>query len=274
MPTNINGLINTIQLVLDHNCKELNVTKADIKNKLRGMFLLDFHIFITNKDEFRKRSGYWVPILTKIMNVYRIYMEDILESYGCGYIKTFKEYDIEYTVKKLLNIKIDSEINDIDRAFAYDHDRVIKYVSGDDMSPFFNIYYAIASDELDKYIPRVYGYRMDRLPSVHNRSNVDMVIPYPIKRCLETIWKNTEFKVKDYLNEVMWEYFDEQAIDNFRRYLNNHVGKMPHYGILCNNSNSINILYNYQYTTAGHFSNLTYCKERFKDFIQQCYKCH
>lgn len=274
LPTNINGLINTLWLVLDHNCKDLGVSKDDIKNKLRGLFLLDFHVFITNKSAIKERRGYWITILTRIMNVYRIYLEDLLESYGCNYIKTFKNTDIDYSMKKLVGIKIEGEVPDIDRAFVYDHDYIMDYVSNGEQTPFFNVYCAIAADALEMYIPRVYGYRMDKLSSVYNRANVNMVLPYPIKKCLETIWRNKELDVKQYLHDIMWEFFDEESIDNFRRYLNNHIGKMPHYGILCNNNENNNILYNDQYTTAGHFSNLTYCLNHVKDFIQACYSCH
>lgn len=273
LPTNINGLINTLWALLDHNCKDQGVTKADIKNKLRGMFLLDFHVFIRNRDLIREKSGYWVGIIARIMNVYRLYLEDLLEEYGCDYIKTFEYADIDYSMRKLAGIKITQSIPKIERAFIYDHEYIMDYVSNGEQSPFFNIYCAIAADALEMYIPRVYGYRMDKLSSVYNRANVNMVLPYPIKKCLETIWKNKELDAKQYLHDIMWEFFDEHCIESFIRYLKNHIGKKPRYGILCNDENN-NILYNDQYTTAGPFSNLTYCKEHVKDFIYACYSCH
>lgn len=270
----MNGLINTLWLVLDRNCKDQGVTRAQVKDKLRGMFLLDYHVFIRNRQAMREHSGYWVPLLTRIMNIYRLYLEDLLDSYGCGYIRTFKEHDIGYTVKKLLGIKIHGEIPDFEKAFLYDHDRVMKYVSGEVVSPSFDIYCAIATEQLDKYVPRVYGYKMTPLTSVYNRANVNMVLPYPIKKCLETIWRAKDLVVGEYLREAMWEYFDEECIENFRRYLYNHIGKTPSNGILCNDSYN-NSLYNiFQYTTAGGYTNLEYCKERFREFINDCYSCH
>lgn len=238
------------------------------------MFLLDFHVFITNKSAIKERRGYWITVLTRIMNIYRIYLEDLLESYGCDYIKTFKNTDIEYSMKKLLGIKIEGEVPDIDRAFVYDHDYIMDYVSNGEQTPFFNVYYAIAADALEMYIPRVYGYQMTPLSSVYNKANVNMVLPYTIKKCLETIWRNKELDVKQYLHDIMWEFFDEYCIESFTRYLKNHIGKKPRVGILCNNDENNNILYNDQYTNAGPFSNLTYCLNHVKDFIQTCYACH
>ena len=274
LPTNVNGLINTLWLILDHNCKNQGVTKAQIKDRLRGMFLLDYHVFIRNKQVILDHKGYWIPLLTRIMNIYRLYLEDLLDSYGCGYIRTFKEHDIEYTVMKLLGIKIKGKIPEFDRAFLYDHDKVMRYVSGGDQTPFFDVYCAIATDELDKYIPRVYGYQMTPLTSVYNRANMNMVVPYHIRKCLETIWRTKGLDVGEYLRDAMWEYFDEKCIDNFRRYLNNHIGKIPRVGILCNVCYDSTLYNNYQYTNAGYYSNLEYCKERFKEFIKDCYCCH
>ena len=99
-------------------------------------------------------------------------------------------------MKKLVGIKIEGEVPDIDRALAYDHDYIMDYVSNGEQTPFFNLYCAIAADELEMYIPRVYGYQMTPLSSVYNRANVNMVLPYPIKKCLETRWRNKEIDAK------------------------------------------------------------------------------
>ena len=271
MPTNINGLINTIGLILRHYNKDTSISIDDIKNKSRELFLLDFHVFCrTGNETFKKHKGYWIKRMTRIMNIYRLYIEDIVNMFGIDGIQTF-ESDIEYTIQKIFGIKINVEVPEVFRERIYDHDYVTKYVTGGEDDMFFDIRCAIAADEIDKYIPRVYGCRLQKFDSVCNRAGVNLVLPIKVKECLEAIWTADKDNAKQFLHDTMWIYFDDSAIENLVRYMYNR--RTPRYGILSNNNYNNNILNMDQYTTVRGTKNLDYCKHYFNEFIEECYAC-
>ena len=272
MPTNVNSLINTVGLVLRHYDKNTSVTIDDIKNKSREMFLLDYHVFYMSYIEsFKKHKGYWIKRLSRIMNVYRLYLEDMTRMFGCDGIKTFED-DIEYTINKIFGVKIKISLPEVKHERMYDHDYITKYVTEGENDVCFDIYCAIAADELDKYIPRVYGTRMQKFTSVENRAGVNLVLPFTAKKCLELLWLNDKNDTKKLLHDIMWLYFDDNSIENLINYLYNHVKGTPRYGILCNNKDQYNILNNDQYTTVGGISNLEYCKYYLTEFMK-IYAC-
>lgn len=271
MPTNINGLINTIGLILRHYNKDTSISIDDIKNKSRELFLLDFHVFCrTGNETFKKHKGYWIKRMTRIMNIYRLYIEDMVNIFGIDGIQTF-ESDIEYTIQKIFGIKINVEVPEVFRERIYDHDYVTKYVTGGEDDMFFDIRCAIAADEIDKYIPRVYGCRLQKFDSVCNRAGVNLVLPIKVKECLEAIWTADKDNAKQFLHDTMWIYFDDSAIENLVRYMYNR--RTPRYGILSNNNYNNNILNMDQYTTVRGTKNLDYCKHYFNEFIEECYAC-
>lgn len=274
MPTNINSLINTIGLILRHYNKDTSISIDDIKNKSRELFLLDFHVFCRTGDEtFKKYKGYWIKRMSRIMNIYRLYIEDMTRMFGIDGIQTF-ESDIDYTIHKIFGIKINVEVPQVFRERIYDHDYITKYVTDGEDDIFFDIRCAIAADEIEKYIPRVYGCRLQKFDSVCNRAGVNLVLPIKVKQCLEAIWTADRDNAKQFLHDTMWTYFDDSAIENLFRYLRIHRNKeVYHYGILSNNNYINNILNNDQYTTAVHYSNLDYCKHYFNEFIEECYAC-
>lgn len=273
MPTNVNGLINTIWLILGHHNKQEGVSKDNIKNKLRELNMLDFHIFYkSGVESFTKYRSYWITRMTRVMNIYRFYLEDILAMFGCENFKTFED-DIEYTIIKIFGIKISVNMPAVERAFIYDHDYIMDYVTDKQDDICFNVYCAIAADELDKFIPRVYGYRLQSFGSVENRAGVKFALPFKTKKCIEKIWNSGKNEAKLFLHDTMWYYFDDYAIDNLIRYLYKHVKSTPHCGILCENNNNLYIFKDHQYTTVGNEYNLDYCKQHVKDFIEACYKC-
>ena len=271
MPTNINGLINTIGLILRHYNKDTSISIDDIKNKSRELFLLDFHVFCrTGNETFKKHKGYWIKRMTRIMNIYRLYIEDMVNIFGIDGIQTF-ESDIDYTIQKIFGIKINVEVPEVFRERIYDHDYVTKYVTDGEDDMFFDIRCAIAADEIDKYIPRVYGCRLQKFDSVCNRAGVNLVLPIKAKQCLEAIWTADRDNAKQFLHDTMWVYFDDSAIENLVRYMYNR--RTPRYGILSNNNYNNNILNMDQYTTVRGTKNLDYCKHYFNEFIEECYAC-
>lgn len=271
MPTNINSLINTVRLILGHYNKDTSISIDDIKNKSRELFLLDFHVFCrTGNDTFKKYQGYWIKRMTRIMNIYRLYLEDMVNIFGIDGIQTF-ESDIDYTIHKIFGIKINVEVPEVFRERIYDHDYVTKYVTGGEDDMFFDIRCAIAADEIEKYIPRVYGCRLQKFDSIYNRAGVNLVLPIKAKQCLEAIWTADRDNAKQFLHDTMWTYFDDSAIENLVRYMYNR--RTPRYGILSNNNYNNSTLNMDQYTTVRGIKNLDYCKHYFNEFIEECYAC-
>ena len=266
MPTNVNGIINTVKCVLDKNRPDLGISMENIKERVRGMFLLDFHVFPRNMKVLREHSGYWVKVFIRITQIYRRYITDLLKSYGCNIVTD--DLDIKYTLKKYFGIEYRDFFPDIDEARIYDHEYIMNYVSEGDISPTFNLYSAIGNDELEQFVPRVYGYQLTPLQSVYNKANVNMVVPYHIRKHLENIWRNDQ-NAKEFIHDSMWEYFDDDCIEKFIRYLYVHIGKIYRVGILNNSC----ILYNNSDTNVVNESNLNDSKKKFTEFIERCYKC-
>lgn len=266
MPTNVNGIINTVKCVLDKNRPDLGISMENIKERVRSMFLLDFHVFPRNMKILREHSGYWVKVFIRITQIYRRYISDLLKSYGCNIVTD--DLDIKYTLRKYFGIIYKDFLPDIDEARIYDHEYIMDYVSEGDISPTFNLYSAIGCDELEQFVPRVYGYKMSPLQSVYNKANVNMVVPYHIRKHLENIWRNDP-NAKEFIHDSMWEYFEDDCIEKFTRYLYVHIGKIYRNGIL----NTSCILYNNSDTTAVNESNLNDSKKKFTEFIERCYRC-
>lgn len=277
MPVNVNGLVNSVFYYLQHNNKQ-DVTIEQVKEFFKNMHVLDFHIFKTEK--MMQNKEFWKIILPRVMKIYQMYFRDAMTYFECDFLIYNKfTNDIEMSVNKMLNTNETIKCPYFNRNSRYNHDYLMEYVcmGKSNGEPWyvsmFNLRHAIMSDDIESFIPRIYGGKQIKsFTSVYNRANINLVLPETMFISIGRIVNDME-NYKDFLRQSMSFYFDDEQINNFIRYIRVHkIRCVPQwYNDRIIKNKYIKTLYHY--TNLVHFDNLDYCKRYFTTFIESCYAC-
>lgn len=284
MPTNVNGLVNAVLYYLQRNGME-DATAEQVKDFFRVMRVMDFHIFGTAKMSLNRE--FWTVILSRVMNVYMSYFRDAMTYFGCDFLvyNRFTD-DIGKTVGKMLGSTVNVKCPYFNRNARYDHDYVMEYVcmgkpNGEPWHiPMFNLRHAVMTDEIDTFVPRIYGGKqLTPFTAVYNRANVPFIMDEKVRTCLGRIKNDMNGEYRVFLHDLMWNYFDEHCIDSLTRYVKDHVKVLAprwYNDSINNNVNIVNKEYVkklYHYTNVEPLDNLDCCKDYFREFIESCYRC-
>lgn len=278
IPVNVNGLVNSVFYYLQHNNKQ-DITIEQVKEFFRTMHVLDFHIFKTEK--MLQNKEFWSIILPRVMTIYQMYFRDAMTYFECDFLIYNKfTNDIEMSVSKMLNSSISVKCPYFNRNARYDHDYLMEYVcmGKQNKEPWyvsmFNLRHAVMLDEIESFIPRIYGgKKLTPFTTVYNRANVQFIMDEKIGIAVGRII-NDMLNAKEFLYDVMQYYFDDEQINNFLRYIRVHKIRCVPQWYNDRYNNNINIQKFFHYTNMVHFDNLEYCKEYFTAYIENCYACH
>lgn len=278
IPVNVNGLVNSVFYYLQHNNKQ-DITIEQVKEFFRTMHVLDFHIFKTEK--MLQNKEFWSIILPRVMTIYQMYFRDAMTYFECDFLIYNKfTNDIEMSVSKMLNSSISVKCPYFNRNARYDHDYLMEYVcmGKQNKEPWyvsmFNLRHAVMLDEIESFIPRIYGgKKLTPFTTVYNRANVQFIMDEKIGIAVGRII-NDMINAKEFLYDVMQYYFDDEQINNFLRYIRVHKIRCVPQWYNDRYNNNINIQKFFHYTNMVHFDNLEYCKEYFTAYIENCYACH
>ena len=267
MPTNLNSLINCLFSITSK--KKPEITKDDIKTYFRSIKALDFHVFLTDG----MKTAYWLRICCKIMRIYRKYMEDALANFGLECI-SLDAKDVGYTIHTVFRKNEPRDIPECDYGRVYDHDYLMEYVSEGENDIRFNVYAALEADELQKFLPNVYGgKRLRPFGSVVSRGYKSLLLTEKLHFCLSELWRENKKDTKEFLRDTMGSYFGEESVENLIRYLKNHKKAPQEYNykqvyMLFFNNNYIIA----KYTLTGPKSKTEVLKDYFRDFIETNYR--
>lgn len=268
MPTNINSLINCLFSITVK--KKPEITKDDIKDYFRSIKAMDFHVFL-NHD---MKTEYWLRICCKIMYVYKKYMEDALSHFGLISIRMDSK-DIRASIHTLFRKNEPRDIPECDYEYIYDHDYLMEYVSEGENDIRFNVYAALEADELQKFLPNIYGgKRLRPFESVVSRGYKPFLLTEKLHFCLSELWRENRENTKELVRSTMGTYFDEESVNSLLRYLKNH--KRPHKSILNDPVYRFNfntrLTCSAKYTLTGPKGKMEVLKDYFRDFIEANYR--
>lgn len=270
LPTNMNGLVNTVSHILTWNKKEHDI--EHIKDYFRSVKAMDFHVFFKPA----MKTEYWLRICCRIMKIYSVYLNDVLVHFGFDNIGV-TESDLSYSLGRLFGRKYYRDKRDLRQEYVYDHDYLSKYVADSENDYLFDIYAALAADKLQEFIPNIYGgKRLKPFSSVENMAHTPFIMTDKLLYCVSELWAGNSKETRNFIRETMGFYFSEESINNFLKYMKDH-GKAPQeynkckfiYYIKFNN----NYIFNSNYTLTEPLSKMELYKEYFREFIEYNYRC-